>query len=95
MSDSSSVLTEIVSLLHTPAGDRPERYVVENTLTNGYAHALILEARRLRVEERLRTAIRDGNRVAADEIAVELARADQELAHLRGLLSTLKTQALT
>ena len=64
-------------------------------MTNGYAHALILEARRLRIEERLRTAVRDGNRASADEVAVELARADQELAHLRGLLSTLKAQALT
>jgi hypothetical protein len=95
VSDSSSVLSEIVSLLHLPAGDRPERYVVEHTLTNGYAHALILEARRLKIEDRLRSAVRDGDRAAADEIAVELARADQELAHLRGLLSTLKTQALT
>ena len=95
VSDSSTLLSEIVSLLHTPAGDRPDRYAVEHTLTNGYAHALVLDARRLRIEERLRSVVRGERRGEADELAVELTRADQELAHLRGLLSTLRTRALT
>jgi hypothetical protein len=95
VSESSSLLSEIVSLLETPADDPPDRDVVEHTLTNGYAHALRLEGRRLRIEDRLRSVVRGETGGEADELTVELARADQELADLRGLLSTLKAQALT
>ncbi len=95
VSDSAILLSEIVSLLHAPAGDRPDRYAVEHTLTNGYAHALVLDARRLRIERRLRSVLRGEGQGAADELESELTRADQELAHLRGLLSTLRTRALT
>jgi hypothetical protein len=91
----SSILGEIVSLLHAPAGDRPARDVVEHTLTNGYAHALVLESRRFRIEERLRAAVRGESPGEAVELADELADADEELAHLRGLLSTLRSKALT
>jgi hypothetical protein len=90
----SSILGEIVSLLHAPAGDRPARDV-EHTLTNGYAHALMLESRRFRIEERLRAAVRGESPGEAVELADELADADEELAHLRGLLSTLRSKALT
>ena len=45
--------------------------------------------------ERLRSVVRGEGQGAADELESELTRADQELAHLRGLLSTLRTRALT
>ncbi|MBA2461491.1 MAG: hypothetical protein H0V45_06975 [Actinobacteria bacterium] len=101
MIDHPSLLSEIRSLLDTPAGAAPlDRDAVEHTLTNGYAHALHLEGERLRIEDRLRSAVRSdgGGREANDELTdltVELARADQELARLRSLLSTLRTHALT
>ncbi len=97
----SGVLTEIRSLLDLPAdAKRPSRAVVEDTLTSGYAHALALEGDQLRTEERLRAVLRDrsGSRRVReeriDELTGRLARLDQELAGLRALLSSLRSQAL-
>ena len=96
------MLTEIRSLLDAPAdAEQPPRAVVENTLTNGYAHALVLEGDRLRIERRLRTLLRTepgpSARIRMEEIA-ELTRllagADRELVGLRALLATLRAQAL-
>jgi hypothetical protein len=89
--------TEIRSLLDPPAGaGRPPRDAVEHTLTTGYAYALRLDAERLRVERRLRDAVRSAvpDLAARDDAALELVRVDQELAHLRALLSALREQAL-
>ncbi|HWN22784.1 MAG TPA: hypothetical protein VNP93_12480 [Gaiellaceae bacterium] len=89
--------TEIRSLLDQPAGaGRPPRDAVEHTLTTGYAHALRLDAERLRVEQRLRDVVRSAtpDLDARDSTALELARVDHELAQLRALLSTLREQAL-
>jgi hypothetical protein len=96
------LLTEIRSLLDTPAdSEPPQRAVVENMLTTGYAHAFVLEAERLRVERRLREALRTGSlggTVWADELGEltrQLENADHELARLRGLLATLRAQKLS
>jgi len=89
--------TQIRTLLEPPAGaGRPPRDAVEQTLTTGYAYALRLDAERLRVERRLRAAVRAAvpDVVARDDAVFELARVGQELAHLRSLLSTLRAQAL-
>jgi hypothetical protein len=89
--------TEIRSLLDQPAGvGRPSRDAVEHTLTTGYAHALRLDAERLRIERRLRDVVRSAtpDLAARDRTVLELARVDQELAELRALLSTLREQAL-
>ncbi len=101
MIDHFSLLSEIRSLLDTPTGAaKLDRDAVEHTLTTGYAHALHLEGERLRIEGRLRSALRSvgGSSEAGGELAeltIELAQADQELARLRSLLSTLKSHALT
>jgi len=93
-------MTEIRSLLDVPAhADSPSRAVVEDTLTSGYAYALALEGERLRIERRLRELFRgDGEPRARSEEVSELtgllAHADQELAGLRALLSSLRAQAL-
>ena len=95
-----AVVTEIRSLLDVPEGaDSPSREEVEHTLTSGYAYALALEAECLRLERRLRTVVRshDAGKGAADEVAdltSRLATADQELAGVRSLLSSLRAQAL-
>ncbi|HEY7794066.1 MAG TPA: hypothetical protein VIA10_08690 [Gaiellaceae bacterium] len=93
-----AVVTEIRSLLDLPEGaEAPTREEVEHTLTSGYAYALALEGECLRIERRLRVLFRtDGSRTAAAEEIAELtgrlAHTDQELAGVRGLLSTLRAQ---
>jgi hypothetical protein len=96
------LLTEIRSLLDAPAdGEPPPRAVVENMLTTGYAHALVLEGERLRMERRLREVLRTGSLggpLWADELGEltrQLEHADQELARLRGLLATLRAHVLS
>lgn len=95
-----AVVTEIRSLLDVPEGSAaPSRAEVEHTLTSGYAYALALEGECLRIERRLRTVFRaPGSKAeAADEVAAltsRLAHADQELAGVRALLSSLRAQAL-
>jgi hypothetical protein len=92
------VLTEIRSLLDLPAGaERPTRAASERMLTTGYAYALGLEGKRLRIESRLRTLVRSGAPVAPGElrrVQGELDRAEQELARVRALLSSFRAQAL-
>jgi len=86
---------EIKTLLE-PSGLAPARDVVEHTLTTGYAHALRLDAERLRVESRLRLLLRSGS-AGQPELADatgELGRVESELARLRALLATLRAQAL-
>ena len=93
-----AVLTEIRSLLNVPEGtDGPSRAEVEHTLTSGYAYALALEGERLRIERRLRALFRSGGsgKATTDEVAEltgRLASADQELAGVRALLSSLRAQ---
>lgn len=95
-----AVLTEIRSLLDVPEGTAPpSRAEVEHTLTSGYAYALALEGECLRIESRLRALVRssDSGKPAADEVAEltgRLAHTDQELAAVRALLSSLRSQAL-
>jgi hypothetical protein len=92
-------MAEIRSLLDLPDGaELPPRADVEDTLTSGYAYALDLERRRLQIERSLRALVRsqtrpDGNEVR--ELTVRLAHADQELAGVRAMLTTLRAQALS
>jgi len=93
------VMAEIRSLLDLPTGaELPPRVDVENTLTSGYAYALDLERDRLRIERSLRSLVRSTERPDQHQIATlsrSLAEADQELAGVRALLSTLRAQALS
>ncbi len=92
-------MAEIRSLLDLPTGaELPPRADVENTLTSGYAYALGLERDRLRIERSLRALVRSAARPDQREITAlsrSLAEADQELAGVRALLSTLRAQALS
>ena len=57
------VMAEIRSLLDLPAGaELPPRADVEDTLTSGYAYALVLERDRLRLERELRALVRSSER---------------------------------
>ncbi len=73
---------------------------LERTLTDGYAHALSLEAERLRLERRmteLAGELHDGNREQkAEELAQvsrRISRAGAEIDRLRGTLSKLRARA--
>jgi hypothetical protein len=89
---------EIVDLLRMPenGAGAPSLDTIESTLTNGYAEALSLEAKRSRIERRLGEVARD----AGDEAHVrEFARlsrcletADVELERLRSLLRNLQAR---
>ena len=95
---------EIEQLLTAPANgaDAPSLAHIEDTLTEGYAQALALEAERWRLERRLGEVARtiDGPDVSsfADELrslAKGITHADCELEQLRGLLETLQARART
>jgi hypothetical protein len=92
---------KIERLLRAPTSgdDAPTVAHLEETLTDGYARALVLEAERWRLERRLGQAARELEQVGAAGVAEEmgtLARrletTDGELARLRSLLGSLHTR---
>jgi len=91
-------MAEIRSLLDLPAGtELPPRADVEDTLTSGYAYALVLERDRLRLERALRALVRSNGRADRRELVAlsgRLDAADQELAGVRAMLASLRAQAL-
>jgi ABC-type phosphate transport system auxiliary subunit len=100
--DPAVLLEEIGQLLAAPGSgaEAPELARVEETLTSGYARALALEAERWRLERKLgeiagklRGAENDLHTAELAALADRMAVADGELAHLRGLLATLRTRA--
>ena len=95
MHDPPHLIGTIRRLLELRAAD-PESNVtaVEDTLTDGYAAALELERRRLRIERRMsELALTVEQPEQADELrrlAAQLIEAEAELAELRGLLAELR-----
>jgi hypothetical protein len=96
------MLQQIEELLIAPTSGAtaPTLANLEDTLTEGYAQALALEAERLRLERRLgevaRTASGPDTSSVAEEISTlgqRLTTADGELNHLRALLRTLQDRA--
>ena len=95
--DEYSVLCdEIRTLLEQPAS-APDQSLerLEDTLTEGYARALALEAERLRIERQIGALGADVNRGErpGDEIetlAARLSHASRRLEGLRGLLAPLR-----
>ena len=92
------MVERIEQLLNAPASgaDAPTLARMEDTLTEGYAQALALEAERWRLERRLGEVARtvEGPDVSsfAEELttlAKRLVHADGELAQLRTLLGSL------
>jgi hypothetical protein len=92
-----AVLTEIRSLLDAPRDGNRSRARVEHTLTTGYAYALGLEGRKLRIERSLRALLRSEakpDRREVEELSGRLEQADEELTNVRALLASLRAQAL-
>jgi ABC-type phosphate transport system auxiliary subunit len=96
-----ALLEQIDELLTaSPTGEPATLARLERTLTDGYAHALSLEAERLRLERRmseLAGELHDGNREQkAKELAQvsrRISRAGAEIERLRGTLSELRAHA--
>ena len=91
-------ITELLNLPESGAG-APTLARVEDTLTEGYAEALTLEAERLRLERRLGALAREANAGDADvaahlaTISERITDADGELTRLRALLAKLHDRA--
>jgi phage shock protein A len=95
------MLDQIEELLNAPTSgaSAPSLERMEDTLTEGYAQALALEAERCRVERRLSEVVRTVGgadpdvSVVAEELtllAKRLTRADGELTSLRARLGSLQ-----
>jgi len=90
--DRATVLADIRTLAAEPA---PRLEDVERTLTDGYAHALRLEAQRLRLQRELEQSalVLGDDSGSADEVAGlarGVAATDGELTELRAALLLLK-----
>lgn len=78
------------------SADAPTLARMEDTLTEGYARALALEAERWRLERRIGEVAREGRTDIGEELkslGTRLTRADGELTKLRSLLGTLHERA--
>ena len=101
MSDSPDLHDEIRALLTAPTEgeDAPSLSVLENTLTDGYARALALEAERKRIQRRIGEVgieLGYGRSEHVDELAAlarRLDSADGDIESLRDLLGTLRRRA--
>ena len=94
---------QIDELLADPAPSREPATLarLERTLTDGYAHALSLEAERMRLERRmseLAGELHDGNHEQKAEELVQVSRritgARAEVERLRGTLTKLRARAM-
>ena len=96
--DYGLLCAEIETLLDPVAAEEQSLERLEDTLTEGYARALALEAERLRLERRigeLGAAVGSGAQ-APDEIAMlasRLSQASSRLDGLRSLLAALRRRA--
>jgi hypothetical protein len=90
LDETGALIDRVEALLR---GFPPNRRTIEDTLTEGYARALALDAesRRLGVRIAELAAIADGERVGElAELVGRRTRTDGELAELRGVLLTLR-----
>lgn len=96
------LLDQITRLINqpAPADGGPHLEQVERVLTDGYAHALALEAERWRLERRIGEVAAEfgsgdigGKTKELSALTERLTSADGELESLRGLLGRLRDQA--
>lgn len=93
----TNLIEQIEALLMSPARDLDE---LEHTLTDGYAHALALDAERLRLEKRVTSVTQGIQRGDTAKKANELAALAERLdgnaldaEKLRALLADLRRHA--
>jgi hypothetical protein len=88
--ETGALIDRVQSLL---GGSPSNRRAIEDTLTEGYARALALDAESRRLERRISelAGLADGDRVTElAELVGRRTRADVELAHLRDVLLALR-----
>jgi uncharacterized protein (DUF342 family) len=80
-----------------PARDDAARAHLERTLTDGYAYAMSLEAKRLKLERQIgavasevSVAERGARTEELQELSADLAAISDDLKHLRALLAVLR-----
>ncbi len=97
-----ALLEQIDELLASPSPEEEPATLarLERTLTDGYAHALSLEAERLRLERRmseLAGALHEGNKEQKAQELVQVSRritsAHADIERLRCSLSELRSRA--
>ena len=96
-----ALLEQIDELLAATSSEEPDVLAhIERTLTDGYAHALSLEAKRLRLERRmseLAGELHEGNQelkaTELGQLSRQLTQNGAELDQLRGTLSQLRERA--
>jgi hypothetical protein len=98
--DQKALLDDIQALMQAPLDrDAAEgRARVERVLTDGYAHALVLEGERLRIERQIGAVTArlhaggGGKRLAGElsELSKRLSGTDRALMELRTLLASLR-----
>ena len=93
----TELLDQIKAMIATPSRNLDD---IERTLTDGYAHALNLEAEKWRVEKRMAEVAQGIQRGDTETKARELAKLskqrdghDGDLLTLRGLLGELRRHA--
>ena len=99
--DLSPLLAEIEGMLsQPPVGGAAALARVEETLTDGYARALEIEAERWRLERRIAAVARSVSEGVVDGAAEELAQlstrlavVDEDLIRLRAVLASLRRHA--
>jgi hypothetical protein len=74
-------------------GEPRELRHIENTLTDGYAHALALEGERLRIERRIEEAVASEETEDISALTRRMAAIDRDLSDLRGRLGILRGRA--
>lgn len=96
-----ALIEHIDELLASTSPEEPDVLAhIERTLTDGYAHALSLEAKRLRLEKRmseLAGELHEGNQELKarelGQLSQKLTQNGAELDRLRGTLSQLRERA--
>jgi vacuolar-type H+-ATPase subunit I/STV1 len=94
--DLAPLVDRIRTLAHEPSGAASARLLerMENTLTDGYAHALAIEGESLRIERAIGAAVADRAEGAETEslpaLAERLAETQRELRRLRDELAALR-----
>lgn len=98
---SKMLLEQIQSLVDAPVEGGRDRFLarIEDTLTDGYAAALALEAERLRLERRIgqvATELRNGDSarkaLEISQLADRITAAAGDLSQLRESLRSLRTR---
>ncbi len=99
MPDLAALIDRIRALIDEPATleSRVPLAEIEHTLTDGYAHALVLEGEHWRIEKQigeLARELHDPNQARElRHLTLKLVAAEDDLTRLRGLLRVLQERA--